>query len=347
MKPIRLMQRVASLSVSGGGLPLHRIGASDVCRGWIKNFSSEATASDHSVFLKEVAALEPPASLQALLNVLQAKGESVVSPYQRKGIIPLAVPLTVSQDGDMTALLRWPTPGSSVNVPVVRVQRHGILLLAKSPEEYIHRALVEEDVAESSGRISESAGSVGRSLYRLGEFKASKMSSMDAYLMKNVGHFPDIFERLALRHLEKGDNISALVTGEYYASKRHFPGFGRPYVFNAELMLKVGRKKEARDAARCALRSPWWTLGSSYADVARIANCGESQIKLMRERASDEGRQEDLLKGKSLEQVAVDQAGVLLDLAAVECTWDDVREQLASHYKEGGLEDISRFVSTA
>lgn len=45
-------------------------------------------------------------------------------------------------------------------------------------------------------------------------------------------------------------------------------------------------------------------------------------------------------------QVAVDQAAFLLDLAAVDCTWDDVREQLANFYKEGGFEEISRFVST-
>lgn len=65
----------------------------------------------------------------------------------------------------------------------------------------------------------------------------------------------------------------------------------------------MGRKLEAKDAARCALRSPWWTLGSSYADVASIAGWGEEQIEFMRERVSDEGRREDLLKGKDLAQV--------------------------------------------
>lgn len=69
------------------------------------------------------------------------------------------------------------------------------------------------------------------------------------------------------------------------------------------LNVKVGRKLEAKDAARCALRSPWWTLGSSYADVASIAGWGEEQIEFMRERVSEEGRREDLLKGKDLAQV--------------------------------------------
>lgn len=85
-----------------------------------------------------------------------------------------------------------------------------------------------------------------------------------------------------------------MVTGEFYTKKEHFPGFGRPFVFNAEILLKfveifpqyfqsnsvnvfecslavfcllscrVGRKNEAKNAARGALKSPWWTLGCKY-----------------------------------------------------------------------------------
>jgi hypothetical protein len=32
--------------------------------------------------------------------------------------------------------------------------------------------------------------------------------------------------------------VSALVTGEIYTKKKHFPGFARPFAFNAEVMLK-------------------------------------------------------------------------------------------------------------
>lgn len=32
--------------------------------------------------------------------------------------------------------------------------------------------------------------------------------------------------------------VSALVTGEFYTKKDLFPGFGRPFVFNAEVLLK-------------------------------------------------------------------------------------------------------------
>ena len=33
--------------------------------------------------------------------------------------------------------------------------------------------------------------------------------------------------------------VSALVTGEFYTRKEHFPGFARPFVFNAEVLLKL------------------------------------------------------------------------------------------------------------
>ena len=32
--------------------------------------------------------------------------------------------------------------------------------------------------------------------------------------------------------------VSALVTGEFYTKKEHFPGFARPFVFNAEVLLR-------------------------------------------------------------------------------------------------------------
>lgn len=33
--------------------------------------------------------------------------------------------------------------------------------------------------------------------------------------------------------------VSALVTGEFYTNKEHFPGFARPFVFNAEVLLRL------------------------------------------------------------------------------------------------------------
>ena len=38
---------------------------------------------------------------------------------------------------------------------------------------------------------------------------------MEVYLLKHVGKFPDILERLALGHLARGDEMSALIAGEW------------------------------------------------------------------------------------------------------------------------------------
>uniref|UniRef100_A0A6M2F3T1 Uncharacterized protein n=1 Tax=Populus davidiana TaxID=266767 RepID=A0A6M2F3T1_9ROSI len=179
-------------------------------------------------------------------------------------------------------------------------------------------------------------------------------------------------------HLQKGDHVSALVTGEFYTRKKHFPGFARPFAFNAEVMLKIGRKLEAKDAARGALKSPWWTLGCRYQawaaqiislyhllycvvfslpflnlycrgwspiqDIAQIAQWEDEQIEYIKERMTEEGRQEDLNKGKEPSQIALDEAAFLLDLASVEGTWDEAAEQIAECYKQAGLHDVARFI---
>ncbi|CAI7838577.1 unnamed protein product [Closterium sp. NIES-53] len=358
-----------------------------------------ALRTDHAAFLRDVAAIDPPPLLSALIRVLQAQGEQPVSPADRRGMVPLAVPLTRNPaTGTVTALLRWPTAPPGMQMPVIRVgEGGGCVLVARSADEYIQRALVEEDVGAregsaegDSGRVGEAAGEEGRRLYSPGDFAAAKAKSLDAYLTTKVcvkpvlcssalspslhfqlphsifsfvlslnfhpcvpsplhewcwqvGMFPDVLERLALRHLEQGDQVSALVAGEFYARK-HFPGFAHPFTFNAQLLLRVGRPTEARDAARIALKSPWWTLGASYQEVAELAGYGDSQLEYALERLTEEGRKEDVNKGKAEAQVALDQAAFLLDVAAAEGTWDGTREQLAGLYREAGVEEMASFV---
>ncbi|KAF5180544.1 In chloroplast atpase biogenesis protein, partial [Thalictrum thalictroides] len=190
-------------------------------------------------------------------DLLAALGESetIISPGARKGLIPLAVPLTENESGAVTALLRWPTAPPGMEMPVVEVRKHGVWLLAKNVDQYIHRILVEEDannIHGSSGQLYDASSEAGRKLYLKGDFAESRIANLDVYLLKKVGLFPDILERKVKQHFEKGDH------------KDHFPGFGRPFVFNAEVLLKVGRESEAKDAARGALKSPWWTLGCTY-----------------------------------------------------------------------------------
>ena len=47
--------------------------------------------------------------------------------------------------------------------------------------------------------------------------------------------------------LQRRDRMSALITAEWYMRKNHFPGWARPFEFNAQLYDSIGRHEEARD----------------------------------------------------------------------------------------------------
>ncbi|XP_058740783.1 protein IN CHLOROPLAST ATPASE BIOGENESIS, chloroplastic-like [Vicia villosa] len=311
------------------------------------HISSSSISSDHVSFVKDVAATQPPQHLSQLLSIVKTRGDTIISPGAKQGLIPLAIPLSQNSSGAVTALLRWPTAPPKLEMPVVEVRKHGVWLLAKTVDQYIHRILVEEDAKDSQQRNEElfyASADAGEKLYRKGAFAESGISNLDVYLLKQVGIFPDVLERKVMRHFEEGDQVSALITGEFYTKKEHFPGFARPFVFNAEVMLRVGRKVEAKDAARGALKSPWWTLGCMYRDVASIAQWDDEQIEYIKEKVTEEGRQEDLNKGKEPAQVVLDEAAFLLDLASIEGTWDDYLEQIAKCYEEAGLNDVAKFI---
>ncbi|XP_057449542.1 protein IN CHLOROPLAST ATPASE BIOGENESIS, chloroplastic-like isoform X2 [Lotus japonicus] len=309
--------------------------------------SASSSISDHVSFVKDVAKTQPPQHLSQLLTILQTRGDSIISPGARQGLIPLAIPLSKNSSGSVTALLRWPTAPSEMEMPVVEVRSYGVWLLAKTVDQFIHRILVEEDVKNSQERNEElfyASADAGEKLYRKGDFAQSGISNLDGYLLKKVGIFPDILERKVKRHFEEGDNVSALVTGEFYTKKEHFPGFARPFVFNAEVLLRVGRNTEAKDAARGALKSPWWTLGCKYHDVANIAQWDDEQIEYIKEKVTEEGRQEDLKKGKAPAQVVLDEAAFLLDLASIDGNWDDYLDRIGKCYEEAGLSDVAKFI---
>ncbi|GFY86479.1 hypothetical protein Acr_05g0001180 [Actinidia rufa] len=216
--------------------------------------------------------------------------EPIISPGAKQGLIPLAIPLTKSNSGSITALLRWPTAPPGMDMPVVEVHKHGVWLLAKNVDQYIHRILVEEDAKnsqESDNELFHAAADAGETIYK----KA--------------------------------------VLANYQSE---------------QFVFRIGRKPEAKDAARGALKSPWWTLGCKYQEVANIAEWDDEQIEYIKERVTEEGRQADLKKGKDPAQIALDEAAFLLDLASVEGTWDDFVERVALCYKDAGLHDIAKFV---
>nr|ACN31896.1 unknown [Zea mays] len=296
--------------------------------------AAAVTAYDHASFVKEIAATDPPEHLNSLLNVLQARGEKIVSPGAKRGLIPCVVPLSESPAGDLTSLLRWPT------APTGYTKYTAIFI-----SMYIHRILVEADFSAGTGDdLWAAVGEAGKNLYAKGEFKESQVADLDVYLLKKVGLFPDVIERKTLRHLEKGDNVSALITGEFY-TRDQFPGFGRPFVFNAEIFKRVGRTSEAKDSARVALKSPWWTLGCSYEEAAELAGWEDEQLEFIREKVTEEGKREDLKRGKAPEQVILDEAAFLMDLASVDGNWDEVVDRIAECYREAGLHDIANFIA--
>ncbi|XP_010691734.2 protein IN CHLOROPLAST ATPASE BIOGENESIS, chloroplastic isoform X2 [Beta vulgaris subsp. vulgaris] len=305
------------------------------------------SSSGHISFIKDVACTQPPEHLHQLLNVLQTKGETIISPGSRRGLIPLVIPLSENPSGAVTALLRWPTAPPGMEMPVVEVHKHGVWLLAKNVDQYIHRIVVEEDALSKDDvgyALYAASSEAGEKLYKRGDFAESRTPNLDIYLLKSVGLFPDVLERKVMRHFDDGDYVSALVTGEFYTKKDLFPGFARPYVFNAKILLKVGRVSEAKDAARVSLKSPWWTLGCPYQEVADMAQWEDEQIEYIKEKVTEEGRQEDLKKGKEPIQVALDEAAFLLDLASIEGSWDECLERVAECYKEAGLDKIASFV---
>ena len=79
-------------------------------------------------------------------------------------------------------------------------------------------------------------------------------------------------------------------------------------------------------------------------EVASIAQWEDEQIEFIREKVSDEGRFEDLKKGKDPNQVALDVAAFLLDLASIEGTWSESLHHIAKCYEEAGLKDMSNFI---
>lgn len=78
------------------------------------------------------------------------------------------------------------------------------------------RALAEEDSREGkAGPIAEAAGSAGAALYEQGALSRSKLKGIEAYLTRKAGMYTDIAEQLVTNHLQKGDLMSALITGEW------------------------------------------------------------------------------------------------------------------------------------
>eukprot|EP00884_Botryococcus_braunii_P013072 jgi/Botrbrau1/21766/Bobra.43_1s0156.1 len=104
-----------------------------------------------------------------------------------------------------------------------------------------------------------------------GEAAEKLLKAQSTYVIRRVGLFPDVIERLVGYHGRHNDELAALVTAEWYMRKEHFPGYAQPTEFNASYYANIHRPEEARDYARVALQMPWWTLQRGWEGMAGLA----------------------------------------------------------------------------
>jgi len=125
--------------------------------------------------------------------------------------------------------------------------------------------------AKAAATDGESSSSDGEG----GETGKVSTSSLDRALVAAGALSPALCERLLASHLRKSDEMSALITGEWYMRRNHFPGWARPYEHVSKIYASLNRKEEARDCSRVALSLPWWTLGSGFREAAKLAGLPE------------------------------------------------------------------------
>lgn len=320
--------------------------------------------TETAVFLEEIAVSQTPKRLAGLMRVLEAQGAHKVSPSERAGLHPLLIPLSAKAEA-VTCLLRWPEPSQHKNMPLPVVsQTRGSLsvqLIARSVDEYLHRLLVEEDVAAGGAAgqrpLAAAAGPDAEGLYRAGDMEAAGMGGkLPMYLIRKVGMFPDVCESLAAGHLLRNDQTSAMVASEWYMRSNHFPGWGRPYEYAAELFGQLKRHEEARDFARVALRLPWWTLRAPLAEVQAVAQLegdADRVMYLLSEEAAAAAsatvNKFNYKQPKTTQQLALERAAALMNKAAAGAlpSYVAIRSDLAAAYREAGLSDVANFINAA
>jgi len=313
--------------------------------------------SAHAAYVRDAANAEAPAELEALVRVLEAQGCALVRPNARRGLHPLVMPLAKTGDGEdetyyglmMVEGTAGGDAAASQAMPVVRV-RGGVhaTLVGKSASEFVHRAIVEEEARSDEERtvVAAAAGAVGVSLHNHGAFTTSG-KEFDVYVTTQIGKFPSSMEGLVKRHLDRGDEQSALITCDLYKST--FGEWGAPHVFISDLYAKLGRDEEARDAARHALQTPWSTIGGAEAIERMIRAAGwegknVAEIKEVLE--SRRGPSAAAFDGpKSEKQLAREESELLLDqLAAGEIEAATVNQRLAECYMNAGKPTLAKFI---
>lgn len=63
----------------------------------------------HESYLKDTARVNPPLRLNTLLKLLHKRGDKLIDPSNRKGLIPFLVPVSLQSDNSLLCYIRWPT----------------------------------------------------------------------------------------------------------------------------------------------------------------------------------------------------------------------------------------------
>ncbi|GJD10785.1 hypothetical protein Gasu2_49550 [Galdieria sulphuraria] len=312
------------------------------------SLSSEVTnkTTDLCYFLRNLASIEPPKETNCLLWTLLEQKKKLVDPLDRSRLHPFVVPLAVDEHSDkIVGFLRWPTPPSDMPLPVVEAQlsTKTLVLLSNSAKAYVQRYLVTLEAEEGLSRnhmIHEM-----QELYKPGSFSNSGLT-LEQFLIRDIGPFPDMYEKLTYKHLQREKTQSALITCEKAAVS--FPGWGRSRYFHSCVLQKLNRMQEARDAARAALQLPLWTLNYDVFQVGYVAGfqSPESSFPQIYRKLANDKRYKDIENGKPKEQVALDRAAFLLDVTFLENnSYQDIKDSLAQLYEEAHLPDVARFVA--
>eukprot|EP00188_Purpureofilum_apyrenoidigerum_P000337 Plantae.Rhodophyta-Purpureofilum_apyrenoidigerum.ctg11419.p1 GENE.Plantae.Rhodophyta-Purpureofilum_apyrenoidigerum.ctg11419~~Plantae.Rhodophyta-Purpureofilum_apyrenoidigerum.ctg11419.p1 ORF type:complete len:329 (+),score=45.68 Plantae.Rhodophyta-Purpureofilum_apyrenoidigerum.ctg11419:219-1205(+) len=312
---------------------------------WGKNICASAVSStEHAEFLRDYARVMVPQHLESLVKVLEAKNEQIVDPAGRDDFHPFFIPISEGEGGRVTGFLRWPTPPSEMDIPVVSMNRGemGVSLLATSSKAFIKRYLAELDSASAQPnfQVPDDLKLKNGSVEDLG-------MGLERYLVLKVGPFPDLYEGLSRFHELRSDEQSSLICAE--RSSVAFPGWGRGHAFHCRLLQRIGRHAEAKDAAKYALQLPLWTLGDDLKEISTIAGYQDptSLTRIFKRLAEDE-RHDEIKGGKPPEQVALDRAAYLLDYTYAEGknSWKSIRRSLADLYEAGKAEDVAYFLRT-
>lgn len=73
----------------------------------------------------------------------------------------------------------------------------------------------EDDGGGRPGPVASALGAEANSFYVSGSVAASGLPSLNAWLTREGDMFPDVIESLVRGHLQKGDAMSAMITGEW------------------------------------------------------------------------------------------------------------------------------------